>query len=145
MKLSGFCSLLVFAVAAFADVVSYDGVYDSASTSLDVVFKERHYAQACSDELETQGYSTFGSLPGFPFIGGAGAVDGAGSTNCGTCWRLTYPKTGKTINVLAVDHAGPGTFNIALKAMNNLTNNQAVKLGRVTVSSIQVAKSACGL
>ncbi|KAF7337019.1 hypothetical protein MVEN_02138500 [Mycena venus] len=140
MKFSGFASLFLFAAVALADTVAFDQTYDASSTSLDVV--------ACSDGsngLETKGFSTFGSLPKFPFIGAVGAVEGFNSANCGTCWQLTYAGTGKTINVLAVDHAAPGTFNIALSAMNTLTNNQAVKLGRVTVTSKQVAKSVCGL
>lgn len=46
--------------------------------------------------------------------------------------------------MLAVDHAGAG-FNIALAAMNELTNGQGVALGRVNVASSQVAASVCGL
>lgn len=42
-----------------------------------------------------------------------------------------------------MDHADAGTFNIALAAMNELTNNQAEFLGRVTVSYAQVATSQC--
>ncbi|KAK7006792.1 Cerato-platanin [Favolaschia claudopus] len=140
MKLAGFASLLVFAVAALANTVSYDQIYDSKSESLNAV--------ACSNGvsgLENKGFKTFGSLPNFPFIGGAGAVEAYDSVNCGTCWQLTYAGTGKTINVLAIDHAAPGTFNIALEAMNKLTNGQAVQLGRVSVTSKQVAKSVCGL
>ena len=87
------------------------------------------------------GYTTFGSLPGFSNIGGAFAVAGWNSPNCGTCWKLTY--NGKSINVLAIDHSGAGTFNIALGAMNRLTNNQAEFLGRVTVTYSQVALSNC--
>ncbi|KAJ7903593.1 immunomodulatory protein [Mycena olivaceomarginata] len=140
MKFTGFASFFVFAVAALADTVAYDETYDNGSTSLNVV--------ACSDGvngLETKGFSTFGSLPKFPFIGAVGAVEGWNSVNCGTCWQLTYAATGKSINVIAVDHAGPGTFNVALAAMNALTNNQAKALGRVTITSKQVAKSVCGL
>ncbi|KAJ6531725.1 Cerato-platanin [Mycena capillaripes] len=146
MKFSALTSLLFFAlgpVIALADTVAFDQTYDGASTSLDVV--------ACSDGangLETRGFTTLGSLPKFPFIGAVGAVEGFNSVNCGTCWQLTYTNaTGvkKSINVLAVDHAAPGTFNVALEAMNVLTNNQAVALGRVTVTSAKVASSVCGL
>ncbi|KAF7356561.1 hypothetical protein MVEN_00989800 [Mycena venus] len=140
MQLSGLTSLLVFAAVALADTVTYDQIYDSASTSLNAV--------ACSNGLnglESKGFKTLGSLPKFPFIGGVGAVEGWNSTNCGTCWQLTYAATKKTINVLAVDHAAPGTFNIALEAMDVLTNNRSVELGRVTITSKQVAKSVCGL
>ncbi|KAF7348147.1 hypothetical protein MSAN_01767600 [Mycena sanguinolenta] len=139
MKFSGFASVILFAVAALADTVSYDQIYDKASESMSAV--------ACSNGvhgLEPK-YPTFGSLPKFPFIGAAGAVEGWDSANCGTCWQLTYAPTGVTINVLAIDHAAAGTFNIALEAMNVLTDGQAVDLGRVTVTSKQVASSVCGL
>ena len=117
--------------------VSYDETYDSGSTSLANV--------ACSDGtngLLTKGFSTFSSLPHFPNIGGAAAIAGWNSAQCGTCWQLTY--NGRNINVLAVDHAGSG-FNIALGAMNTLTNGQAKSLGRINASVKQVAASACGL
>ena len=65
------------------------------------------------------------------------------SDQCGTCWQLTY--NGKSINVLAIDHAGAGTFNIALSALNKLTNNQAVTLGRINAVATQVSGKACGL
>ena len=89
------------------------------------------------------GFTTFGSLPTFSNIGGAGAVAGWNSPNCGSCWKLTY--NGTSINVLAVDHSAAGTFNIALAALNKLTHNQAVFLGRVNAQATQVASSVCGL
>lgn len=88
--------------------LSYDQTYDNPSTSLS--------ATSCSDGpngLLTAGYKTFGSLPKFPYIGGAAAVTGWNSPNCGSCWILTYTNTkGKTksINLLAVDVAHDG-FN----------------------------------
>nr|BAN04650.1 cerato-platanin-like protein 4 [Grifola frondosa] len=135
------CSTIAFFLpAAFAQTsvsVSYDQTYDGASTSLDEV--------ACSDGpngLITKGYTTFGSLPDFPFIGGAQAVAGWDSPECGTCWTLSY--NGNSINVLAIDHTATG-FNIALEAMNVLTDNQAVFLGRVEATAVQTAASNCGL
>ena len=88
------------------------------------------------------GFTTFGSLPDFPYIGGAAVISGFDSDQCGTCWQLTY--NGTSINVLAIDYAGAG-FNIALKAMNKLTNNQAQFVGRVNAQAQQVASSVCGL
>lgn len=61
---------------------------------------------------------------------------------CGTCWQLSYG--GRTINVLAIDHAASG-FNIAQAAMNELTNGQAAALGRVEATVVQTAASDCGL
>lgn len=137
MKFAALTSVLaLLAGSALADSVSYDQTYDDASNSLDIV--------ACSDGvngLETKGFTTFGSLPNFPFIGGVQAVAGWNSPSCGTCWSLTY--NGTTINVLAVDHAIG--YNIGLTAMNKLTHNQAVQLGRVNAVAKQVANSVCGL
>ena len=61
---------------------------------------------------------------------------------CGLCWQLTY--NSRSIYVLATDHAGSG-FNIGLTAMNALTNNAAVDLGRVDATAVQVGRSNCGL
>ncbi|KAJ7052609.1 immunomodulatory protein [Mycena amicta] len=143
-KFSALASLALFAVAAVADSVAYDQTYDNGSNSMDIV--------ACSNGanglITRFGFETFSDIPNFPFIGAAGAVEGFNSVHCGECWQLTYtPANGakKTINVVAIDHAGPGTFNIALEAMNTLTNNQAVQLGRVNVVATKVASSVCGL
>jgi len=133
---------LVLPTLTFAATVTYDQTYDKKSTDLDVV--------ACSNGangLKTRGFTTFGSLPKFPYIGGAQAVKGWNSTSCGTCWKLTYtnPKRkSKSINVLAIDTAAGG-FNIALAAMNDLTSGQAKQFGRVSVTSKKVAESVCGL
>ena len=138
--LASFSLLLLSAFAApspATDSVTYDQTYDTASYSLNGV--------ACSNGehgLVTKGYTTFDSLPSFPYIGGARAVRGWNSPNCGTCWALTYK--GKTINVLAVDTTGVG-FNIALTAMNDLTSGRAVELGKVSVQYAQVNASVCGL
>jgi len=137
-----FAAILALVPSALAVTLSYDPTYDNSGGSLSTV--------ACSNGpngLLTAGFTTFGSLPKFPHIGGAAAVEGWDSANCGTCWELTYTNTkgvSKSINVLAIDHAQAG-FNIALAAMNELTGNQAVQLGRVDVASKQVAASVCGL
>ncbi|KZT24025.1 Cerato-platanin [Neolentinus lepideus HHB14362 ss-1] len=122
---------------ALSQQVSYDPSYDISSTSLDTV--------SCSNGangLITKGYTTFGSLPTFPYIGGAEAIAGWNSASCGTCWNITYGTT--TITVLAIDHAGSG-FNIAETAMNTLTGGNAVQYGVVQATSTQVPASACGL
>ena len=141
----------VFAVSALyilpssltlAASVAYNTAFDNAAGSLDSV--------ACSDGpngLETRNYTTFGSLPKFPYIGGAAAVTGWNSPNCGTCWELIYTNAqsqNKIINVLAIDRAGDG-FTIGLTGMNELTGGQGTQLGRVDVAAKQVASSVCGL
>ncbi|TFK61486.1 immunomodulatory protein, partial [Pluteus cervinus] len=135
MKFTSFLAslaLVVLPASATSVSVAFDTVYDNASGSLTSV--------ACSDGtngLITRGYTTFGSLKAFPNIAAAGVVEGWNSQNCGTCWKITYGS--KSINVLAVDHAGSGSFNLALAAMNTLTNGQAQQLGRITADATLVA------
>ncbi|OBZ75985.1 Allergen Asp f 15 [Grifola frondosa] len=135
-----FSTVALFLSTAFAQTtvsVSYDQTYDTASTSLAEV--------ACSDGpngLLSKGFTTFGSLPDFPFIGGAQAVAGFDSPNCGTCWTLSF--NGNSIHVLAIDTTANG-FNIALEAMNVLTDNQGVFLGRVNATAEQTTAATCGL
>ena len=144
MKLSLiFTSIVVFLTSVHAQLtVSFDQKYDDPNQSLTSV--------ACSDGpngLITRGFTTFGSLPKFPFIGGAPAVTGFNSPGCGTCWKLTYVNAqgvSTSINILAIDVAS-SNYNIALGAMNKLTDNQAKFLGRVPVTAVQVAPSFCGL
>lgn len=83
-----------------------------------------------------------GDIPTFPFIGGAQAIAGWNSPSCGTCWRLEY--NGQSINVLAIDHAVAG-FNIARGAMDKLTNNRAVQLGRVEAKATMIDAKMCGM
>ncbi|KAH8100107.1 Cerato-platanin [Cristinia sonorae] len=130
-----FCA--ISSALAATVTVSFDQTYDNSAGSLATV--------SCSDGqngLLTKGFTTFGSLPNFPNIGGAAAVAGFNSPNCGTCWQLTF--NGTTINVLAIDHAASG-FNIALKALNTLTHGNAVFLGRINADATQVNASVCGL
>jgi hypothetical protein len=123
------------AAEAVSVSVSYDPVYDVAGSSTNTV--------ACGSVLN-QKYPTFGSLPGFPHIGGALTVAGTGSPNCGKCYQLHFSGNGvdKTITVLGIDTA-PSGFNIGLRAMNDLTNNQAEQLGRVSATYTEVDISQC--
>ena len=122
--------------SAMTAKVTYDETYDNPNGPLNDV--------ACSDGANgmlTKGFSTFGSLPHFPNIGGAAAIAGWNSASCGTCWRLTY--NGRSINVLAVDSSGWNTFNIGRTAMDELTNGRAVELGGVSVYYSQVNDWEC--
>jgi hypothetical protein len=138
MQLSNLFSLATLATAASAITVSYDTGYDNRGRSLTAV--------SCSDGanglITRYGWQTQGNVPKFPYIGGAQAIAGWNSPSCGTCWKLEYK--GKSINVLAIDHAAAG-FNLALDAMNALTNGQASQLGRIDAKATQVAASNCGL
>ncbi|THH09642.1 hypothetical protein EW145_g1871 [Phellinidium pouzarii] len=138
MKLAAVASLLAFCTASvLGDQVTYNQVYDNANQSLSTV--------ACSNGangLLTKNFTTFGSLPTFPFIGGASAIASWDSANCGTCWNVTF--NGTSITILAIDVAKNG-FNVGLTAMNNLTHGDAVQVGLVQATSSQLNASACGL
>jgi len=144
MKLSLiFTSIVVLLTSVHAQLtVSFDERYDDPNQSLTTV--------ACSNGpngLMTRGFTTFGSLPNYPLIGGAPAVTGFNSPGCGTCWKLTYVNpqgVSTSINILAIDVATPN-YNIALEALNRLTNNQGRFLGRVPITAVNVPPSACGL
>ncbi|TFY76540.1 hypothetical protein EWM64_g7473 [Hericium alpestre] len=131
-----FMSLFIFFTLASADTVRYDTAYDKAGQSMDTV--------SCSDGPNglARRFPTFGSLPDFPNLGAAAAVAGWNSPSCGSCWQLTY--NGVSINVVAVDHADSG-FNIALEAMNTLTDGQAEFLGTVEATVTRIDASQCGL
>lgn len=138
-------SFVAFAVlfalpSAFAVTVSYEPQYDNASGDL--------ASTACSDGqnglITRFGWQHFGDVPSFPYIGGAETIAGWNSPSCGTCWQLTYADTGKSINVLAVDHTDSG-FNIAQEALDDLTNGQAGQLGRIDATATQIDISLCGV
>ncbi|CAI9626143.1 hypothetical protein GT037_004594 [Alternaria burnsii] len=131
-------AILGFASLASAITVSYDTGYDDGSRSLT--------ALACSDGanglITKYNWQTQANVAGFPRIGGYMGVAGWNSPQCGTCYGVTY--NGKTVYVLAVDHAAQG-FNLAKAAMDELTNGQAAALGRIDAQYAQVATSNCGL
>ncbi|TCD67988.1 hypothetical protein EIP91_011657 [Steccherinum ochraceum] len=130
--------MTLFVASAMSITVSYDNTYDNTSGSLLTV--------ACSDGSHglASRFPTFGDLPVYPNIGGASVVAGYNDANCGTCWQLTYSDTGRSINVLVVDHTEDG-FNLSQEAMDTLTDGQAVHLGRIDAQVQQVDASQCGL
>lgn len=101
---------------------------------------------ACSDGTNglmwKYNWNVQGDVKNFPYIGGAEAIGSWNSANCGTCWSVSY--NGKTIHILAIDHAGAG-LNVGLRAMNDLTNGRAEALGRVEAAVAQVPLANCGL
>lgn len=136
MIFTTFFTTLLFATSAFAVRAGYDTTYDDAGAFMNNV--------ACSDGSNglASRFPTFGSVPTFPNIGGASAIGGWNSPQCGTCWQLTYE--GRSIFVTAIDHADDG-FNLSQQALNTLTNGRAVEVGVVDVTATQVDRSACGL
>ncbi|KAK0454842.1 immunomodulatory protein [Armillaria borealis] len=137
MKFFSALALALIPSYALAVTVGYDNGYGTGSNSLANV--------ACSDGsngLLTKGYTTYDSLPDFPYIASSDSIAGWNSASCGTCWQLTY--NGRTINVLAIDHAVSG-FYTSEAALNDLTNGHAVEYGSVQATAAQVDASVCGL
>lgn len=106
-----------------AVTLSYDNGYSDRSRPLTAV--------SCSDGsnglITRYGWKTQGEIPRFPYIGGSSDIAGWNSPSCGQCYQVEYAKTGKKVFVLAIDHVAQG-LNVAQKAMDELTNNQAVSL-----------------
>lgn len=126
-------------LAETVTTLAYDTIYDNATLSLNRV--------ACSNgtnglETKNPNYTTLGSLPIYPDVGGAYTVSGWDSTECGTCYAVTFENV--TINILALDVSKTG-FTVSQAAMNTLTGNQAAALGRVNVSFVSVPSSTCGV
>ena len=133
--LISFIALVAPALATRVAKVTYDTIYDMPATPLTAV--------ACSNGkngLLTKGFTTFGSLPTTNIGGMAGIV--FNSTECGSCWELSYE--GKSVNVLAIDFAGDG-FNVAESTLNILTDGNAVDLGHIEAEVKPADASACGL
>jgi hypothetical protein len=130
-------SLATLVSVASADTVRYNSFYDNPSTSLNDV--------ACSNGfngLVTLGFNTFGELPTFPFVGGAFAVSGWESPECGSCWELSYD--GESIYVTAIDAVQDG-FDLSFEAMFVLTGGNIVALDSIDAIATQVPKSHCEL
>ena len=98
--------------------------------------------ELAANATSAPGFTTFDSLPAFPYVGGAFPAN-FNSPNCGSCWKLTYTETGKSINILAIDSAGWNTFNIGQVAMDDLTDGRAVELGGVPIIYESVPESDC--
>jgi len=113
--------------------LSYDNNYDNGDLPLSAV--------ACSNAPSLVNYSTLGSLPAYPNIGGVYTVS-SDSAACGACYAVTYGE--ETVYILAVDVSQSG-FTVSQAAMDTLTGGQAVALGRVDVSFVTVDPSACKL
>ncbi|KAL1747696.1 Cerato-platanin [Schizophyllum fasciatum] len=141
MKFFSALTAVAAASSAYAVTVRYDTAYDNAGQSLSTV--------SCSDGpngLITRGFSTFGSLPEFPHIG-AKAGASHGSSECGTCHKLSWTDefgTKRHIHVLVVDYATSG-FNIAQSALDELTGGRAAEKGSINATSKQVNVKHCGL
>jgi len=114
---------------------TFDPTFNNSGGSMDTV--------ACSDGdngLATE-FPTFGDVPSFPFIGGAFDIVW-NSTNCGSCWNITNPATGLSIQMTAIDTSGVG-FNLAQEAFGNLTNGDT-NLGVIDVVATKLSATPCG-
>ncbi|KAF9265884.1 cerato-platanin-like protein [Marasmius fiardii PR-910] len=143
MKFSALIPVVLAILPTYIGAVQlqYDNHYDDAGASMNTV--------ACSDGVNglARRFPTFGSVPGFPHIGAADAVEGWNSVNCGACFQVSYTNpqgTTRSIKIVAIDHAGSG-FNVAQAAMDELTDGQAVALGNINVQSTRLSPSDCGL
>ena len=96
---------------------------------------------ACSNGLDRD-FPTFGNVPSFPFIGGAYDVVWD-SPNCGSCWSITNPATGVSIQMTAIDISGVG-FTLSLKAFADLANGDT-SIPLIDVVANNLSTTPCGL
>ncbi|KAG2071372.1 Cerato-platanin [Suillus decipiens] len=128
------------AVPAGPVTVTFDPVYANPNASLNTV--------SCSNGangLLTKGYTTFGSIPSFPNVGG---IPGAAwnSLLCGSCWSLQYTTPGgvqTTVFITVIDNAY--TFNVSPQKFNQLNNGTGLQPGILAAQATQVAASNCGM
>jgi len=132
-------SLASPAASTTVEPVRFNSFYDNGQESLNNV--------ACSNGpngMVTRGFTTFDSLPSFPYIGAGFAVHNWNSPECGSCWQLTYEGTGNTIYATAIDTVFSG-FDLSEEAVNALTNGNAEQFSYINVDSAQVDPIYCGL
>ncbi|KAF8266796.1 Cerato-platanin [Lactarius quietus] len=139
----------IFSVAAAAttEPLRDNSFYDNGQQSLNNVAcsnGQNGLLSAPNGRVASGHFTDFASLPTFPNIGGVFAVGGWNSSECGSCWQVTYPSTGVTIYVTAIDSVFSG-FDVSQAAMNTLTNGQGNQFSVIDVESTQVTKSFCGL
>ncbi|KAI6099556.1 Cerato-platanin [Pisolithus croceorrhizus] len=140
---SAIIALAAFSLPVFAGQsveVTYNTIYDDPNTPLSET--------ACSNGvngLETKGYNTLGEIPKFPYVGGIPGLTW-NSTECGSCWELSYTGASGTTTTIAVTGVdGAWSFNLSLEAMNALTGGIAEAKGTVTATATQVSPSVCGM
>lgn len=95
---------------------------------------------ACGDAFGN--YTTLGSLPNFPAVGGVDPATGGSpnGTPCGGCYNVAYGTS--SFNITIVDAAGGG-FVVTQQVLDALTGGQAALLGSVQVTYAAVDPSGC--
>lgn len=133
-------ALAALAVSAFGDWppsqsahVPYNTMYDHADLPLSSL--------VCANTPLSDRFPTIGSLP-TTNVGGAFAITGSDTSECGTCWALTA--NGVTVNMLAIDAVG-SDFVVARSTLDALTGGMGNEQGAVDVQFEKVDPSACGL
>ncbi len=121
-------------------VLNYDTMFDSPSGTLGMT--------ACPADGILEGHPTFGSLPTFPYIGGAYFVQGFNSSRCGSCYELSYKRSDgkvatRTYTIInTVDHG----FTSSLAAAMELTGLSRDEFpGDAAISAKEVPVAHCGL
>ncbi|KAI0279991.1 Cerato-platanin-domain-containing protein [Russula aff. rugulosa BPL654] len=141
------------AVPACGDVSSpedmYDPIYDDEQLVL-ATYKatwDDKYDNANGDTIGVvcsslaPRYPHFNNIPHFPYIGGVSNIRG-NSPNCGKCWKLTNPNTGRFIYLTVMDAATPGVDFVLSEHAIIALNGGTVPI--FEVEPVLVASHFCG-
>lgn len=128
----------LFASAQVASTINYDDRYCRGTESSNSV--------ACSggaNGIATR-WPTFGNVPQFPQIGGGFPVAGFNDTDCGSCWRITYAGTGRSVPITIINSAPTG-FTLCTDTLLALTGfNRDNVPNNIPVTVVQAPVSECG-
>lgn len=91
-------------------------------------------------------WPTFGKVPMFPAIGGAFAINEFNSTECGSCWLLTYTReNGQNVSTYytAISNAPTGFISSLSTALELTGKTRDTFPANVVVDATKVAPNLC--
>ena len=118
-------------------LATIDPVFDHAGVSM--------LSVTCRDTSVLAKWRVLGDVPSFPFIGGAFDITGDNSNNCGSCWAITNPRTGVSIQMTAIDRTFfVGDFNLGVDTIGNLTKGDR-SVSEIKLVATKLSTTPCGM
>jgi hypothetical protein len=117
-------------------LATIDPVFDHAGVSM--------LSVTCRDASVLEKWRVLGDIPSFPFIGGAFDIMGDNSNNCGSCWNITNPGTGVSVQMTAINRTFVGDFNLGVDTIGNLTKGDR-SVSEINLVATKISTTHCGL